>query len=765
MDKLIIRELREYIGGTSVTVLSIFIVGSNLGIDEFDSVVSAFLTKNSAFERAHLVGFKKDIRPIIPWLAPSEDSGTRLRKVLRDFESSFSCVVFDEATGTHQVTDLALNTNLNHPYNIINAERRASLLQVFERANGMMVAPTGFHYGKTSKAHSDRFIRASNSIEAAENVAQLAFWILPAIWASDVDQIVVDTSGIYAPILLASHYRSVLKKVPNLQFWSHRSFDGLEAIEVIPKTAVCLISATTSGTLSMRLKDRGADPNRIWTIYGLVSRTAQDKNILCDLWEGAAGNTGGHPLIENYEAHNCRLCKEGSLAVRISGDQFVLEPPQTKEIDIVIGDISDQLRAILSEVVGTGLFKVYRHRLGRRAGQHEIYLDVQSLFEYLQIPAAVAENAETRKCSDKLKLSSFWQKFKNSWSTLKKRAATFNVERIVNVAYPFSIQLSQDVLMEFHQSLRKPKVLPQKQLSLEPESDGSGTIVVASCLDDPQELMTIKRDLRDIQKFGTTWFIAPFLRGPTSDIPEQHRRLIGYGEFGPGTISLHHCQMLVLPDCQTPNSWEIELDTLREMSDWLLAENESVPTEISIREQLLRTSITTGFSNGIFWPASNGTELKLRNDFTLVPSDKPFSQADVFCVISVYLHCLRAPLAGEKRLLYTPFARSVVAPSVFTKFNDGVLQAAILRSARGHELHYANSDGPESEAMFSILMDELEQISYGRGEALMEFSLALITRRMTLHQQHALAFAEALQGTSLPNALRISGRFLANILR
>ena len=461
MGKLLVRELREYVGGTSVTVLSIFVVGPSLGIDEFDGALSTFLTRNNAFERLHLVGFKSDLKKIVPWLAVSEDPGARLRKVLRDFESSIYCVGFDEKAGDHQVLDLALKKRLENHADVINAERRASLLNAFELTNGMMVAPTGFHYAKTSGAHSSRFIRASNTIEAADSVSQVAFWLLPKIWADEVDQIVVDTSGIYAPVLLAAHYRSALKKEQILPVWSHKSFGGLDGIAAIPKTAVCVISATTSGTLAKRLSDKGAKANHIWTIYGLVSAASRRKNTLCDLWEGFPGKTGGYPPIENHDGKDCHLCKEGSLAVRISGDQFALEPPQTKEVDIVVGDVSDQLRTILSEVVGTGLFKVYRHRVGRRTGNHEIYLDVQSLFERLKISPTLAQNADIQTSNGALQPSVFWQKFKNSWNTLKKRSATFNVERIVNVAYPFSAQLGQEVLLEFNQSVKQPKVLQQ----------------------------------------------------------------------------------------------------------------------------------------------------------------------------------------------------------------------------------------------------------------------------------------------------------------
>jgi hypothetical protein len=797
MDKIQIRELRELISGNSTKVLSIFLADSEFGPDEFDGTLSAILSKSNLFESLHIVGFKRDVQKVLAWLGPSDDSGARIRKVLRDFDTAVTCVVFDETHGTYQALDSSLSVERVNGRQIVDAERRAGLLDSFDRANGMMYAPTGVHYAKTSTAHSDRFIRTSNVLEESVNVALVAFWMLATIWDDAIDQIIVDTSGIYAPALLSAHHKSRIRNCAIARVWTHGSFDGLRRLDELPDTAICVISATTSGTLARLLVDKGVEMRRVLTLYALMPAGDAEQNVLCDLLE-IPGRSGGYPLIENQKQATCRYCKGGSLPAKISGDQFVLEPPVVKEIDVVVGDIGDQLRATIGEIVGTGLFKVYRHRLGRRAGNHEIYLDVEALFGYLGettlTPSATAgATPRTASVLDRFKsalkllfdrsdlavkrnrrpispssggagLSGFWRKYKNAWGTLRNRALTFNVDRVVHTAHPFSRDLALGIQRMYEDvGLPVPVIHSQKELPGQDGFEGSGTIVVASCLEDQQELMAIKRDLRDIQKFGTTWFLMPVLRGPSTDTPEQVRKLIGYGEFGAGTFSTQHCIHLALPECRPQTSWDSELNTIVEIKDWLLRQKEQIPEELNQREELLRNAVKNGLSGEVFWASPSGERLALRNDFTLAPTSKAYSQADIYCVVAIYLHNLRGVSAGEKRLIHTPFARSVLSPNVFTKFNDGVLQAAFLRASRDHELHYGNSEGSASETMLEVLLNEVREIELGRGEALMEFVLALIDGRLTLQPAHLRQFADALVAASPKASLSAATKFLLAI--
>ena len=73
----------------------------------------------------------------------------------------------------------------------------------------------------------------------------------------------------------------------------------------------------------------------------------------------------------------------------------------------------------------------------------------------------------------------------------------------------------------------------------------------------------------------------------------------------------------------------------------------------------------------------------------------------------------------------------VLDPENFLRFNDGVLQASLLRAARAHELDY--SAAPElSEIMREFLEKVFQNHHRSYGEAAPEFALALASGQLRL---------------------------------
>jgi len=748
MKKLLIRELEEQISGRKHTVLSITTLDNEFGVDFFDSELSKVLSGSTSFDRVHLVGLRSHCDRVLQWLIEDTEPAKRLSRALPDVNAEIYVIAFDPAGGDFKVS------NRIAPAEVVDAERRASLLDVFKRTGGMMEAPRGFHYKKTSGAHSSRLIRTANVLELGENVALISLWVLPYVWDSSLEQVVVDTSGIYAPVLNAVHIRAKLKgdRTP-MPVWSHQSFVGLKELDRFDgANTAFVISATTSGTLRERLIQLGASGDRVTTIFSLAPASQGVGDSLCDLLGSPYLDRDGYAPIENLSSVSCPLCRSGSLGVQISGDQFVLEPPRVVEVDILGADILPEQKIQLAELVGTGLLKAYRTRPGRRGGTHDLFVDVGSLFSYL-------------KTTPPGQLSDFWKKFQRHWTTLQARVSTFNLERVVYGSHPYSEDLAHGIARSYTAiGAKAPMVLSQRQLATVQGSPASGTIVVSACIEDAQELTSISRDLRNVQESGTTWYIAPVLRSIANDGIDRLRRVLGFGEFGPNTFSLHHCMLMALPDCANPCSWDIELQIIRELKEWIYSQNEAVPIDLDKREALLMKSVAVGLANQLFWPSPSGKELSLRHDFSLVTSSRAFSQADVYAVMAIALHRLRQGAGADRRLLYTPFSRSVIAPSVFSKFNDGVIQASILRAAREHELHYANCEESTSKAMLETLSNEVQEIKIGRGEATMEFLLAMLSGRLTLHSQHARQFCDEVLAVSPGSSVALAAKFLKSTL-
>ncbi|MNG10285.1 hypothetical protein D3C84_937440 [compost metagenome] len=75
----------------------------------------------------------------------------------------------------------------------------------------------------------------------------------------------------------------------------------------------------------------------------------------------------------------------------------------------------------------------------------------------------------------------------------------------------------------------------------------------------------------------------------------------------------------------------------------------------------------------------------------------------------------------------------LLSPEVFSRFDDGVIQAAFLHAALPTELDY-RADETQSLAMSDIIFRLAAGYGYERGEAAMEFVMALAIEKIRLHK-------------------------------
>ena len=82
----------------------------------------------------------------------------------------------------------------------------------------------------------------------------------------------------------------------------------------------------------------------------------------------------------------------------------------------------------------------------------------------------------------------------------------------------------------------------------------------------------------------------------------------------------------------------------------------------------------------------------------------------------------------------------------FLRFNDGVLQASLLRAADAHELDYSGS--PElSEMLREFLEKVFLNANRPYGEASLEFGLALATQRLRLTKTDSLELIDRIKNS------------------
>jgi hypothetical protein len=143
-----------------------------------------------------------------------------------------------------------------------------------------------------------------------------------------------------------------------------------------------------------------------------------------------------------------------------------------------------------------------------------------------------------------------------------------------------------------------------------------------------------------------------------------------------------------------------------------------------------------GLHDNLFIAASGDSPLKLRKGFAFLNFDYKvgdISQAETYFVVQSVLHAMRGR-KGENGLSQNSFTRTVLSPRCFDRFNDGVIQAAILRAAMPAELDYSHSERISLE-MRRIVELVLKNAKNEVGEAAREFALALAIGKLKLRDR------------------------------
>jgi hypothetical protein len=155
-----------------------------------------------------------------------------------------------------------------------------------------------------------------------------------------------------------------------------------------------------------------------------------------------------------------------------------------------------------------------------------------------------------------------------------------------------------------------------------------------------------------------------------------------------------------------------------------------------------------GLANELFYPKWNKRgykQLELRKNFAFFKFDGydgHVSQGDVYFTISNILNNLRnrEPELGRdgntiSSLQQSAFVRNLLDPGNFDRFNDGVIQASLLRGACAEELSYQIEPDLSLE-MFGTFETLIKYHLQDQGEALIEFLYALASQKMSLLPNH-----------------------------
>jgi hypothetical protein len=269
-------------------------------------------------------------------------------------------------------------------------------------------------------------------------------------------------------------------------------------------------------------------------------------------------------------------------------------------------------------------------------------------------------------------------------------------------------------------------------------------LIVGSCLTTGNKFNSISRELRNFRNSSLHYFTVfsrlsskrkhQILKNNLIYRTPNSKYLNKYHEMYSGFLGDYHDKLSAKFN-KPPWSNEIEF--------WKKSKI-TLPEFLLKRMEILK--VRNGLENDLFFinPFTK-THLSLRPNFAFHKFDKDPSQADVYFIMSSIIHFARFPedqveskrvKSNIKYLRYHEHCKSVFSPECFNRYNDGIIQASILRIAHPNELNYS-IDERFSFSMMNVIKDIFkDETNSERCEAILEFLYAIVSGKLRLVNRH-----------------------------
>lgn len=588
----------------------------------------------------------------------------------------------------------------------------AGASKIFKSRKGLITSSPSYHFAKPSGDHCDKFIRASNLFTSGVEVAFLAICLLPHL-TDNIKRIYVDTSSISFLISIAvqlskkfQHQQPIIES-----FESYSVFKEPYGFVTSPDSLV-IISATTSGGLVKSLiRDTAFSSENILTLF--FSHIPTDQYGLFDISNAVESG------ITSVPQQHCKFCQQGSKVIRIEGEQFLPETPKHELLVIKKVDFDSKRQEFFKEFAVKGLLKFDTSPSDDWEKEH-FYIDINKLL--VSCPVS----------------------FKGTLTKKLNKHFSRDIRTVISLDDEGSWALTQTIRAEIDD--KNIKWVKFSDISEDDLKDSQSVFVVAGAITSGRKLLATARKLRGIANSATITYFVGFSKLPNQTSFEQLEKDLCLGGF----------ELVVLRSCNLPrfseeskSVWDIEkekLSAFSEIEDPLSDTPEKLPNLLADRAKTLESAS----SDNLFLTSATGQSLKLRETFAfwggLQLKTQDSSQADVYWTIQTILHDLR--MRGDSGLA-TTYHSTLISPVCFDRYNDGVIQACLLRAAKPVELNYA-VDEIYSRQMTDIIISIIKNWDNPQGEASLEFLFALWAGQIKLLDGH-LKEITALETDGMPD--------------
>lgn len=614
-----------------------------------------------------------------------------------------------------------------HESKFISHLLRSGSTVIFKNNGGLVESTPDHHFVFPSNKHCSKFIRTGNVLINQSEIFFLAVQLLKH--TKDRNIIYCDTSSIN--VLPYSVFE--LRRRFKIEFdcpivHSFESYDLFEkSTDSFSPESLVLISSSTSGNIIDRLlKEKRADKEQIQVVYFLgpndkfLNHTA---NIICNLTKDSDFQLGEEEFETYNNPEDCKLCKNHSRPINIRGDIFLTVQPKVERHLLTIKpeyfakSIATFAEHYKSGLPNEGVIKVY-YKDNFPDANYEVYFDIVYLLKNLT-------------------------KFKRFDSALNRHIDKYipaNTKYLLHLPDIGSEELAKHILTKIPSSI-KPELIKLDSDFTSKITEESGTVViVASCITTGKKLLQISRLMRNMEKLNLVYFVGiyrPVNDKFSTDLISDLKKGKDKSDERPFVaVETIYCSIQ-----QTETSWELEKVFLEDFIGSLDEDKEPevyryVNKRLSI---LLDNKKLRGFSNDVFLKSVGKQDLRLRKNFAFWTSfdyeDNEIAQSEVYFTISTIISNLeQKQINSHPSLKQTNYVRNMLSPRNFHRFNDGIIQASLLRSGKTEYFAY-DLDSELSLQMKEFLLSIIDKYYSADGEALMEFLLAIGIRRLKMRKE------------------------------
>ncbi|MFP3924467.1 hypothetical protein [Pseudomonas sp. W5-36] len=608
----------------------------------------------------------------------------------------FGFFSYDGKLSSHEIYD-GIDKDLSKLIvNSFDAILSVGLKSLATKCKVLERAPSGFLFSKPSSRAANYFIRAESLLAEATNSHFIALaclkYVAPAELSAAPKVIYLDTISFLPVALSIKLFLYTFGKTSPLSIRSFKSYEGLAGCAPSGSVALCLISASTNCGLAEKwYEDNGFDASKIITVLSFLKTSPYCSIVM--------------PLEIPHDFST----SDGSDArplIRIQGERFVAQHSETQLLNISVKHAHDTLQDRFSRYVGKGFFGCYGQ--GLTGNRRTVWIDRSKL-------AADAQ-------------------FKEWLSDCVIEEVSLSTNTIIYDDDPASSAMAAlaKSLLEAY-GLTIVRFLSFEELE-DLDTFVGGALILTAAAERGSRLLSVSRRLRSNQESGTRVYLVGALLGRSYDQMAELYSNLTQPSSGAKRYTVKSYFEFPVSNPLCNRHWEDE-DLLLSR---IISQTSRPPVFVVERAKQLKVTGDAGLTQSAFWPSSQtGKPMAITKGFAFVDGTtdvKSSSSVEVFLTINWVLQNARqsAKLGEGKKLASIELQQVLLSPEVFSRYDDGIIQTAFLRAAHPAELDYREHEG-YSLAMADIIRRIVRGYGYPRGEAALEFIIALCIGKITLH--------------------------------